>query len=744
MVAGAPRFPAASARRLTIATGEHAVTLASLVAHQHRHRLGFVFTAILVAAGVAVFVGLRATVRDLDASLHHCYAETRFADLTVIGGDTDAIMRVITQVDGVAAANTRGTTTLSVFLHNGTTKVQGTVIGVPESGPTINDLSITDGHDIARDTSSDVAVVEQHTADDLGVRPGATVQALGIGTPAALDVVGVGLSPEYLLPAQSQQQVVTTPGSFAVLFVPQAVVESLGGAATVPQVVVRYETGADRRDLDRRLTKVATSKGAQLVQPRATQPSNGVIHEELTGFREASIVVPAIALIVAALVGALACARVEDRRRRRRLLAITITASGIVGVAVGLAGATIGGPELAQSVYLPAHVGANNLGVAVLGLLLATIVGALALGIGQLLRVGSDDALGAGPAVVTAIAAAAAVICVVAPGGVVDSAEATLASAARLEQMSAQVAFATPVDDAVLDQLRAVDGIAVAEPVPSANVFVRHGSRRYATSLEAFPRTTTLQQFEAPDGSRLELPPRGALIPESLGRILGARAGDEIEITLPGAGVPPFKLRVAALTSNTLGNLVFLSNDALRDAMGASAKEFAGGLFDTASVQFEPGADAAEVASAVQADPAVVVYVPVAANLNTVDQARPVFTAVIRALLAIAALVTVLGLTSAVVLHAHTRARIGGWRVTAEVFAAVVAGIVVGGVLGTYAADRLVDALDTPLIHLTRHVDASTYAWAAGMVLVVSALTLAVSWWTRRRTSAAVPAAALP
>lgn len=691
-----------------------------------------------------MFVGLRATVRDLDTSLDHFYAETHFADLSVVGGDTDAILRSFTQVDGVSAANTRGTTTLSVVIRNGTTKVQGTIIGVPAQGPTINDVSITDGHDFARDTPNMVAVVEQHTADDLHVGPGTTVEALGLGNPAALDVVGVGLSPEYLLPAQSQQQVVTTPGSFAVLFVPESVVESLGGPATVPQVLARYEPGADRNDLDARLTKIATSKGAQLVQPRVTQPSNGVIQEELTGFREASIVVPSIALIVAALVGALACARVDDRRRRRRALAITVAGAGVVGVGIGLVGAAIGGPELADSVHLPEHVGANNLGVALLGLVLAAIVGAVALGIGRLLRVGGNDTLGAGPAVVTAIATAAAVICVVGPGGVVDSAEATLDAAARLEQVSAQVAFATPVNDALLDKLKAIDGIAVAEPVPSANVFVRHGTRRYSTSLEAFPRDTTLQHFEAEDGARIELPARGALIPESLGRILGAGEGDEIEITLPGAGVPPFKVEIAALTSDTLGNLVFLSNAALRDAMGASANEFAGGLFDTASVQFAPGADPAKVAVAVQAEPAVVVYVPVAANLNTVDQARPIFTAVIQALLAIAAVVTVLGLASAVVLHTRTRARVGGWRVTGEVFAAVAAGIVVGAVLGTYAADRLVDALDTPLIHLTRHVDTSTYAWAAGMVLVVSALTLAVSWWTRRRTPAAAPAAALP
>lgn len=706
------------------------------------------FTAILVAAGVTVFVGLRATTRDLDVSLQHFYDETHFADLTVVGGHTDAIMRSLTSVDGVAAANTRGTTTLSVFLRNGKTKVQGTVIGVPAHGPTIDDVSISAGRDFPRDTTKSVAIVEQHTADDLDVKPGDSLQALGIGTPDALDVVGVGLSPEYLLPAQSQQQVVTTPGSFAVLFVPQSVVESLGGDATVPQVLVRYEPGVDRKALDTRLTKLATNNGAELVQPRVTQPSNGVIQEELTGFREASIVIPAIALIVAALVGALACARIDDVRRRRRMLAITIAASGAVGVITGLAGAAIGGPQLAQSVDLPEHVAANNLGVALVGLVLAALVGAVALGIGRLLRVTRDDTLGAGPAFVTAMAAAAAVICVVAPAGVVDSAEATLDSAARLEQVSAQVAFSTPVTDAQLDKLRAVDGIAVAEPVPSANVFVRHAGRRYATSLEAFPRSTTLQQFEAPDGSHLPLPARGALIPQSLGTILGARVGDQIEITLPGAGVPPFTVPVAALTSNTLGNLVFLSNAGLRDAMGQYSTAFAGGLFDTASVQFTADADPGAVAAAVQADPAVVVYVPVAANLTTVDQARPIFKAVIQALLAIAAVVTVLGLASAVVLHAHTRERIGGWRVTTEVFVAVVSGIVLGAVLGTYAAHRLVDALDTPLIHLTRHVDGSTYAWAAGMVMVVSALTLTVSWWTRRRTApatpAAAPAAALP
>jgi hypothetical protein len=44
--------------------------------------------------------------------------------------------------------------------------------------------------------------------------------------------------------------------------------------------------------------------------------------------------------------------------------------------------------------------------------------------------------------------------------------------------------------------------------------------------------------------------------------------------------------------------------------------------------------------------------------------------------------------------------------------------------VGTFAADRLVAALDSDLIHLTRDIDRSTYLFAIGMVVVVGVLML--------------------
>ena len=79
-------------------------------------------------------------------------------------------------------------------------------------------------------------------------------------------------------------------------------------------------------------------------------------------------------------------------------------------------------------------------------------------------------------------------------------------------------------------------------------------------------------------------------------------------------------------------------------------------------------------------------------DLDSVASARPIFDAVTDALLAIAVL-----------------------------------GIIAGALLGAIGANRLVDALDSDLIHLVRHIDTATYLLAGGAVLVATALALGIS-----------------
>jgi putative ABC transport system permease protein len=685
-----------------------------------------VITALLVAVGVAAFVGLQGTVRDLERSRDQFAQRTRFADFVVSGGDTQEFARDARAVPDIEAVNTRVKTTLSVWVAGGRTKVQGTVIGVPPTGPVIDDVAITAGRDFPRGTSSPVTVVEHHTADDLGIAPGDTLQALGIGSVEELRVTGIGLSPEYLMPAQDQQQLISAPGSFAVVYVPEAVAMSLGGPAAIPEALVRYDAGADREAVDRALARLALRSRAALAEPRSQEPSSAVLDEEQTGLREAGFVLGALVSLLAAVVGALGASLVDDARARHRRLAISFTAGTVIGLLVGLLIARVAGAWLADSLDLPERASGTNAAVAVAGVGLAALGAALVFALSAIARSRRGVAQRVGPAVVTGIAAAIGMAAVVAPAGVVDSAEATLDAAGRLERVDAQVAFATAVSADDLQALRAVDGVVAAEAVPSAQIVVEHDNRRYSTELQAFAPDTAMQRFESADGRATTLPARGVLIPESLGGILHAKRGDDVEIVLPGAGVAPFRLPIAGFTSDTLGNLVFLRTSALRDAMGADANAFAGGLFDTASIRFAPDADPERIARDVQALSSVVVYVPVHADLNSVADARPIFAGVIDVFLALGALIALLGVGSAIVVHRHATQSGSRLVFAAEALAAVLAGVVVGAVLGTIGARRLVDRLDTDLVHLVRTVDASTYLFAALVVVGVSAAVVTV------------------
>jgi len=695
------------------------------VTGQRHHRLGLVVAAVLLALAATVFVGLRGAVRDLDRSLDRLYERTNFAVVTTTGGDAARFAAEAADVAGVTTVEQRGNVTLSVWMRDGEKKVQGTVLGEPTDGPEVSRPVITAGSAIPPDTTEPVTVVEQHTADDLGVQVGDTLTALGPGTQLPLKVVGIGLSPEYLLPAQSQQQIVSSPGSFAVVYVPQTIAEQLGGPATIPQVLVAARAD-DTAPVVAKLRDLAQSTGAELVVTRATQPSNALISEERTGFVEASFVIPLLAFITAMFVAAVACARVDDARRRHLAMVRTTAIGALVGTGLGLIAAAIIGPKLTRSVSIPSHVGASHLLPALGAVALTAVAGLLAFGLGSLLRRGTGRSLGGGPAIVSALAATAAMTVIIGPVGVVDSARATLDTAARLEPVDAQIAFVVPATAAQLALVEKIPGVVAAEPVPSANVYVRHGDRRYATQIEAFAPDTTMQTFETPAGKRQELPADGVLIPESLATLLDARPGDELELELPGAGVQTMHVPVAGLTSNTLGSLVFLRTSTLRDALGPDADAFAGGLFTTATLRYAPGADAERIAAQVQKIPSVVVYVPVGADLGSVAAVRPIFDALINALLAIGVVVAAVGVGGAVLLHAHTRVRHGVLRLVVEVLLALGAGILVGAVVGTRLAAALVDALDTDLVHLVDHIDTVTYLVAAGLVLVVGAIAAAV------------------
>jgi putative ABC transport system permease protein len=685
---------------------------------------------LLLFFGTASFAFLAGAQETVDASLDAFYARTRFADYRAGGGDTTAFAAGARQIDGVAAVESRTSVTLAVWARNGTVKVQGQVVGVPTEHPPVNGFLLESGRGIDPAQPTGI-VVESHTATGLRLAPGDSVRILGLGDVVDTQVRGVAASPEYVVAAANQQQLVTAPGSFAVLFVPEALAQQTAGPQGITEVLVRYEPGAARATVDARLDALAARTQAVVREPRSDQPSNAMVVEELNGLHLAGVVTPALLLVLAIVVGGLALALAARAGAPRVNLVVGGIIVSTAGVAFGALLARTTAQAIVEAVDIPVTVARTDLVALAVGVLLGLMATALA-------AVTARAASGARhPAAVGAALALAAttfaVAAIVAPLGVVDAARATLGRATTLELVDAQVAFQTPVSDAQLRALEAVPGVARAEAIPSAVVEVTHGTRGYGTQLEAFDPATKLQRFETPSGRRQSLPAHGVLLPAALADLLHARVGDDVDIAFPG--VATVRLPVAARTSDALGNLVFTTIPTLRTALHAGPDTFAGGLFNVAGARFTPGADAAAIQRTVSASPDVATYVDVAADLEAFVGALPLLRLVTWTLLGVGAVIALLGMIAATLAIAPG-ARPRDLAVELVVPGAV--GAVLGAWIGSRVAEQLVAALDTPLVRLQTDLDSSTVAIAIGVVVAVAIIVVgAVAARTRRHAGGA-------
>jgi hypothetical protein len=464
-------------------------------------------------------------------------------------------------------------------------------------------------------------------------------------------------------------------------------------------------------------------------EPRAEQPSNAMVQAELDGLGVARLLAPGLLLVLAVVVGGLALALAARAGAPRGHVLIGGLVATDLGILIGILVAVAVAGSITDQLDIPI----TEISISVGGIVVAAVLGAVAV----LLSVGMARATEAPrhpTAVGVALAgagAALAVAAVLAPLGIVDAAEATLARAARLEVVDAQIAFQVPVGDEQIAQLGDIGGVAVAEPLPSAVVELARGPNGYATQIEAFERGSELARFETPGGEVQALPEDGLLVPGPLADILHAEPGDAIDVTLPGVGT--FSMSMAARTSDALGNLVFTSIPGLREAMNAQPGDFAGGLFNVAATRFEPGADSVRIAREITKEPTVATYVDVAVDLDSFVGALPLLRVVSWTLLGIGAAIAVLAALVAALAIAP------GARFRDLLFELVLPGIVGAGLgilIGAGAADRLVDALETPVVHLQEGLDASSVLVAVGVVVLVDLVVAGWTTWSARRHAA--------
>jgi putative ABC transport system permease protein len=279
-------------------------------------RFQFGALAIIIALGVAIFVSMIVAYGNLQSSYDHTYEETHLADFTVkVKAAPQTVVGQVRQVANVKAAEGRVVIDTGLPVDSAQL-VQARLIGLPaDRRPAVNDVIVESGRYFEAG-ETDVVLVLKKFADFYHYRSGDTLQVYTPQGLKPLTVVGTVSSPEYLLMAESKQDLLPSPRRFGVLFLPNAYLQELFGMQGQDnEVNVLVDSQGQREATIAAVSTLLEPYGVQQTVRQEDQPSKAATELDLKGAREFAILIPALVLVIAALAIYIAMSRLVRAQR---------------------------------------------------------------------------------------------------------------------------------------------------------------------------------------------------------------------------------------------------------------------------------------------------------------------------------------------------------------------------------------------------------------------------------------------
>jgi putative ABC transport system permease protein len=573
----------------------------------------FLAAVVVLAIGVGVFVGATDAYANLKQSFDRAYAVQLLPDAVLSGPGTVGLREAARALPGNPIAELRQQADVPIRINGHT--LLGRAVSVPmEAQPAVSKLALQSG-DLPRRGS---VLMEAHLSEYYGLRPGSEVELLGPSGWRRVVVSGSAVSPEYLWPARSRAETLTTPEYFGVVFVPSPDMAQVAAEPT-DQLLLYAHDRDQAQALLSAATELARSHGTAIMS-RDELPSYTYLNESVESVRTFARMLPWVFLVAAVVGTYVLLSRLVSAQRA---VIGALSANGLsgptilrhylsYGVAVGVAGATaglIGGyvlggwytTQYTEAVGLPLRVTSLHPGSLIIGAVVGVAAAALAtwgparaasrISPAQAMRISPPGVRGSVsvaerllpplrrmPArwrmtlrgitrnrrrtILTVAGVASSVCLVMVFAGMRDTVNSVVdRQYGEIERQDAQVLTAAGAADSVVRALRSDPQVAATELFTRLDVTVQSSSNRYDTLLIVLPRTTQMHRFVS-GGSSRSLPRVGVLLGEGLRTILGVAVGDQVAITDVRKGIR-LELPVAGFVDEPMSPVIYIGAEQL-------------------------------------------------------------------------------------------------------------------------------------------------------------------------------------
>jgi len=582
--------------------------------------------ALVVAAGVAVFVASISTYDSLLGGRDRFYAETRFPQVFVTL--KRAPLSIVSQLEatpGVAAVEPRIVGDVIVDWPSALLPVSARVVSLTHAGDEpLARLHLSRGSAPGPNDSRG-AVVSEGFAEANAAMPGSDIRVILNGRLQAFQITGVALSSEYVYAVKPG---VSIPDDrfFAVLWVDRSAAEAafdMKGAFN--DLVVSLAPGTDAKPVIAELDRLLEPYGSAGAIERRDQPSNRFLEDELNELKTMTITIPIIFFGVAAFLLNAALGR-QVAAQREQIAALKalgfpsaplvlhylklVAAIVLLGSALGVAGGIAFGhamiasyqgffrlPDLAFALTPWSAIAgtAISFAAAALGVIAAlrkvvSLAPAVAMRPAAPLRSRRSWLEGLWPArllnprrmmvmrnitgrplraFLTTLGIAFAVPMVVLGLFWRDAIDQMIEIQFNLvERGNTVVTFPQPLDRRIVGDLKRGPGVLAAEGERIVPVRMRAGHRTYLTSVIGLPVRGELRRPHDAALRPIEIAPQGITLTRRLADRLGVATGDTMTVEVMEGKRRAADVPVSAIVDEVIGMASYMEIDALNKLTG--------------------------------------------------------------------------------------------------------------------------------------------------------------------------------
>jgi len=591
-----------------------------------RHLRGqAVAIALVIAAGVAIYVVMESTLVSLDLTQRTYYERYRFADVFASAKRAPiSLAPAIAAIPGVAQIETRVVSDVLLDVPGLVEPAVGRLVGIPAPRRAmLCDVFLRQGRYIEAGRPDEVLLSETF-AKLHGLVPGSVLPAILHGRRRNLRVVGLALSPEYVYNVRPGE-LMPDEKRFGIVWMERralaAAYEMEGG---FNDVVLRLSRGASRPEVIARLDRLLEPWGGRGAIPRSLQTSHWYLENELAQLRSSGRVLPVVFLGVAAFLLNVVLTRIValERGQIAALKALGYTNREVAAHYLGLAlliaalGGAIGvafGSWLGRgmtALYTEFyHFPILEYRLAVKVALQGTAIGLVAAGLGALgavrgaARLPPAEALRPEPPAryreslleragvkrllsqparmivrnITRrpVRASLSILGIALGAAMLVVGTFSLDAMRRIvdvqfglaQRYDAMVTFLEPTSPRAFHEVERLPGVREVEAFRSVpvNLRFRHRSRQAAVlGLPAAPRLNRVLDSKT---RPVTLPPQGLVLSRTVADILGADRGDVVVLEVLEGARPVLQVPVADVVDEYIGTNVYSEIGALRRLM---------------------------------------------------------------------------------------------------------------------------------------------------------------------------------